>query len=387
MADQGKSHDQFAAAQFRALLDSTSQGIIGVDSTGAIQLVNRKAEAQFGYALGELLGQNIEVLVPERARDIHAEERKQYSYAPWARPMGFGMELKGRRRDGSEFPIEISLNHVQAGNAAMTIGLVTDITARIEMEEHMRQAHKMEALGQLAGGLAHEFNNLLTVISGYSDMLLDGCRADAEDRRSLEHIAKAADRAAGLTRQLMTFSRRQVVQPKRFNLNQRISQMQSLLCGLVGEKIELKLTLGENFGEILGDPAQVDDVIVNLVQNARDAMPDGGRLLIETAAIEVGEAFDQWHMPLNPGQHVMLTVIDTGVGMTPDVQARIFEPFFTTKAVGQGTGLGLAAVYGIVKDSGGSIRASSEPNQGTTFRLIFPLIWKVRDGQWRAVTA
>lgn len=368
--------DRLAAAQFRALLGSSAQGIVGVDSAGTIILVNGKAEAIFGYASGELLGQRIEVLVPDRVRHIHAEEREQYSWRPRPRSMGVGMDLQGRRRDGSEFPIEISLNHVQAGDQSMTIGLVTDITERVEMEEQLRQAYKMEAVGKMAGGVAHHFNNLLAVISGYSSMELTNCEAGSNLHSSLKEISKAADRAALLTRQLLTFSRPQTLQPKWFDLNYRLREMRGLLTYLLGERIELSLTLGEDIGEILADPQQLDEVIVNLVHNSRDAMPNGGRLKIQTTALQVGEMSAQGQIPADPGPHVMLTFTDTGVGMTPEVQARIFEPFFTTKAEGQGTGLGLAAVFGIVRDSGGSITSSSKPNQGTTFRLILPRIWE-----------
>jgi PAS domain S-box-containing protein len=373
------SDDRLAAAQFRAMLASTSQGIIGVDRTGTIQLVNSQAETQFGYAPGELLGRNIEVLVPERVRHIHAEEVREYSESPRARPMGIGMELKGRRRDGSEFPIEISLNHVAAGDETIVIGLITDITERIAMEERLRHEHRMEAVGQLAAGLAHEFNNLLTVIAGHAGMVLNRCGDDAVARSSLESISMAADRAGFLTRQLLTFSRSQAARVQWFDLNDRLSRMDAILAGLGGDHIELDFGLGENVGEILADPHQMDDVILNLVRNACDAMPHGGRLTIETSAVEVDESYSAGPLPLNPGPHVILAVIDTGAGMTPEVQERIFEPFFTTKPVGQGTGLGLAAVYGIVRDCGGSILVSSTPDRGTSFQVIFPRIWKVRE--------
>jgi len=373
---ESTSDDRIAAAQFRALLASTSQGIIGVDSAGTIQLVNSKAEALFGYARGELKGQPIEVLVPECVRTIHAEEVRAYCECPRPRPMGVGVELKGRRRDGSEFPVEISLNHVRAGGKDMIISLISDISERTEMEEHLRQARKMEAVGELAGGLAHEFNNLLTVISGYTRLLLDRCQGDEVSSSSLERISTAAERAATLTRQLLTFSRSQIIQPMWFGPNQRLSQMQGLLCHVLGDDIELELALGDDLGEFLADPQQFDQVILNLVQNARDAMPEGGLLTIETAAVEVGEMDPHPQPSASPGPHIKLILTDTGVGMTPEVQERIFEPFFTTKPQGQGTGFGLAAVYGIVRDSGGSISVSSKPNHGSRFQMILPRIWE-----------
>jgi len=294
--------DRLAAAQFRALLDSTSQGIIGVDPTGTITLINAKAEALFGYAHGELLGQRIELLVPESVRHIHAEEREEYFKYPRARSMGLGMQLQARRCDGSEFPVEISLNHVQTEDQSMTIGLVTDITDRLGMEEQLRQAHKMEAVGKMAGGVAHHFNNLLTVISGYSNMELENCQCGSDLDHSLKEISRAADRAALLTRELLTFSRHHFVQVRRFDLNQRLNEMRSLLCCLLGENIELRLTLGQDLGEILADPLQIDEVIVNLIHNARDAMPLGGVMVIQTAALEVGEEYVQGIIPVSPAR-------------------------------------------------------------------------------------
>ena len=368
------SDDRLAAAQFRAILYSASQGIIGVDYAGTIQLANPKAEEMFGYADGELLGQSIEVLVPEHVRPIHAEERERYSEYPRARSMGLGMELKGRRRDGSEFRVEISLNHVQAGDEAMTLSLIVDVTERVEMEEHARKAHKMDAVSRLAGRVADEFTGVLTSISGSNSVALARCEGDALLRSSLEETSKATDRAAILARQLWVFASGQIAEPMWFDPNQRLSRMDGLLGRLLGENIELELALGEDVGEILADPLQVDQVIVNLVQNARDAMPDGGRLKIETAALDVGETYAHWHLPVSPGPCVMVAVTDTGVGMTPVELERIFEPLFTTKAAGQGRGFGLATVYSILRDCGGSISVSSEPNHGTTFRLIFPRI-------------
>ena len=371
------SDDRFAAAQFRALLDSPAQGIVAVDAAGTIQLASRQAEAMFGYARGELLGQSVEALVPERIRDIHAEERKEYS--GHSRAMGLGMELRGRRRDGTEIPIEISLNPVQAGDEVMTIGLITDITERIELEEQVRQAQKMEAVGQLARGVAHQFNKVLTVISGCSRLALEGCRGDPALRGLLEEISVAVDRAALLTQQLRWFSGGHAAEPQWFDPNRRMSQMLGLLHHLVGEHVELELALGRDVGEILADPLQVDQMIVNLVQNARDAMPDGGSLTIATSAVEIGEDYAHWHLPVNPGPYVLFTVTDTGRGMTSEEQARMFEPFFTTKSDDQGTGLGLATVYCIVKDSGGSIFAASQPGQGTTIHVILPRIQETHE--------
>jgi PAS domain S-box-containing protein len=359
-------------ARFRALLESPSQGIIEVDSTGVIRLISRHAEKIFGYDHGELLGQSIEVLVPQRVRHIHAEERMNYSECPQSRSMGLGIDLTGRRRDGSEVPVEISLTNMHAGDGTRTISMITEITQRVAMEEHNRQTHKMEALGQLAATVAQHLNSLLSVISRHSGLVLDRCDGNEELRSSMDELSTAAAKANSLARQLHIFSGSQVGEPVWFDPNARLSKMYRYLLGLVGERIDLELALGEDLGELLADPWQWDQVIVNLVQNAREAMPEGGRLRIATSSAEVDENESHWYLAVSPGMYVMVTVADTGVGMRPEVQGRMFEPFFTTKPSGHGVGTGLSATYGILMAAGGSILASSKPNEGTTFQVIFP---------------
>jgi PAS domain S-box-containing protein len=374
--DRGVFDDRRAADLCRAMLASTSQAIIGVNRAGTIQLVNRAAEALFGYQSGELHGQNIQVLVPESVRPIHAEEVRGYCEDPRARPMGVGIELKGRRRDGSEFPVEISLNPVQIEEELLVVGLLADISERIKMEQQARLLEKMDAVSQLAGAVAHDMGNLLAVILGHTRIARDRIQGDAPLASSLEALSTSAQRATILARQLFKIGGIQTVQPVWFDPNHRLSEMRSRFATILGENIRLELVLDEDLGEILADPMQIDDVIVSLVENARDAMPNGGRLKIETAAVEVGETAAHWLLPVSPGPYVMLSVIDTGLGMTPEVQAHIFEPFFTTKVAEQGAGLGLATVYSIVENCGGSIFVSSNLNHGTTFQVILPRIGK-----------
>ena len=260
------------------------------------------------------------------------------------------------------------------GTVQGCVHVLHDITKRRNLEDQLRQAQKMEAVGRLAGGVAHDFNNLLTIIGGYSDLLLN--RTDGEDvfHGYLEEIRKASDRAAILTRQLLAFGRKQPLTPKALNLNDVVANTEKLLRRLIGEDIRVVTRLSGDIGIVNVDPGQMEQVLFNLAVNARDAMPEGGSLTIETANVALDEDSTRSHIGLVPGSYVLLTVGDIGAGMTPDVQARAFEPFFTTKEPGKGTGLGLSTVYGIVQQSEGHIELESEPGRGTTFRIYFPKV-------------
>jgi two-component system, cell cycle sensor histidine kinase and response regulator CckA len=359
-------------ARFRALMESASQGIIAIDRTGRIEIVNRKAEELFGYTREEMIGSPIEILLPEAMRHAHEAHRQGYFGSPHPRPMGIGLELAGRRKNGEQFPLEISLNHIQMDGQAMGIAFITDISERLRLEAQLRQSQKMEAIGQLAGGVAHDFNNLLTIIQGYSAMALEGIDSADTMREPLEEIEKAAVSAGGLTRQLLAFSRRQPVQRRQLNLNTTITQVDKMLRRVIGEDVELVLATAPDLHEISADPGLIEQVLMNLAVNARDAMPEGGRLILETANLTLEREYAGAHLAVRTGPHAMLAVSDTGVGMTEEVRARIFEPFFTTKPQGEGTGLGLATVYGIVKQLDGTIWVYSEPGKGTTFKILFP---------------
>jgi signal transduction histidine kinase len=283
------------------------------------------------------------------------------------------MELSGRRKNGQEFPVEISLNYVQVGGHQLAISFITDISARVQMEQQLRQSQKMEAIGQLAGGVAHDFNNLLTVIQGYASMSLESVAPDDVLREPLEEIERAAVSAAGLTRQLLAFSRRQVVRPAALDLNAVITRTEKMLRRVIREDIELALQCDPNLGTIHADPGAIEQILMNLVVNARDAMPEGGNLIIETGNLFLDEQYTQTHLAVKTGPYAMLAVSDTGTGMTAAVQARIFEPFFTTKEPGAGTGLGLATVYAIVQQMQGTIWVYSEPGRGSTFKILLPV--------------
>jgi two-component system, cell cycle sensor histidine kinase and response regulator CckA len=258
------------------------------------------------------------------------------------------------------------------GNSRQVLGVATDITARKQLEDQFRQAHKMEAVGRLAGGVAHDFNNVLTVIRAQTEFLLADLPADDPRRAEVLEIQSAADRAAAFTRQLLAFSRRQLLQPEVLELNEVITGMEMMVRRLVGEDVVLLTKLEPQIPRVWADPGQLQQVIMNLVVNARDAMPRGGTLLIETGVVELDEHYPLQHPTAKPGVHVVLVVTDTGCGMDSATRARIFEPFFTTKEPGKGTGLGLSTVYGIVKQSGGHIWVYSEVGRGTTFKLYFP---------------
>jgi PAS domain S-box-containing protein len=254
------------------------------------------------------------------------------------------------------------------------LGVATDITERKRLEDQLRQAQKIEAVGQLAGGVAHDFNNILTTIMGHAELALDAPEVSAETRSDLEEIRSAAEHAASLTRQLLAFSRKQILQPQVLDLNAMVVDLQKMLRRLLMENLVLKFELAADLGSIRADPTQVGQVLINLAVNARDAMPEGGQLTVQTENAELDEEYATSHIGVQPGRYVVLTVSDTGVGMDDQTKARLFEPFFTTKGPGKGTGLGLSTVYGIVKQSGGWIWVYSELGHGSTFRIYFPRV-------------
>src|SRR5436305_3178554 len=319
-----------------------------------------------------MIGQRLEMLLPERLREKHVEHRTHYFGRPHARPMGIGMDLAGKRKNGQEVPVGVSLNYVEVGGHSRAISFITDISERLRLEQQLRQSQKMEAIGQLAGGVAHDFNNLLTIIQGYSSMSLEGLDPADPLREPIEEIERAAVSAAALTRQLLTFSRRQVVRPQILNLNTTLGQVEKMLRRVIGEDVELILAPGEGLDPIRADPGSIEQILMNLAVNARDAMPNGGQLILETANMCLDQEYAGAHLAVKTGPHAMLAVTDTGIGMSAEVRERLFEPFFTTKPQGQGTGLGLATVYGIVQQMEGSIWVYSEPGKGSTFKILFP---------------
>jgi two-component system cell cycle sensor histidine kinase/response regulator CckA len=475
--------------------------ILIADAEGRIVLVNGKTEAMFGYRRDELIGQTIETLIPERYRDHHVHHRQDYNLVPRTRLMGLGLDLVGRRKNGDEFPIEVSLSSAETDAGMLIISLVHDITARkhaeeegkqsevryrslfenavfgifrstpagyfidanpalcsmlgydsvqellqkgstfdvfhdsnqrlavlkeldshdrissfdaiwkrkdgkritarlsgrtvrnaggeisafemlaedvtlrLTLEEQLRHSQKMEAIGRLADSIVHDFNNLMAVISAQTELVLD-----LEDlssiRQETEVILSTAEKAAALTKQLLAFSRKQEIESKVFSFNELLHNVDQMLGRLLSEDIELKTVLAPDLGNVLADPGQIEQVVMNLVVNARDAMPNGGKLTIETSNVELDTFYARDHLDVIPGPYVILSVSDTGVGISAEVRSRIFEPFFTTKPAGHGTGLGLSTVYAIVKKVQGHVWFYTELDRGTTFKIYLPRVDK-----------
>ncbi len=324
--------------------------------------VNRAAIEQYGYSEEEFLGM--------RASTVEAEEERT-STAPAAPASGL---RKHRRKDGKIISVEMSSHDLEFGGRPALLVVARDTTEHRLLEEQLRQAQKMEAVGRLAGGVAHDFNNLLMVIKGHTELLLASPEASEKASRKIQQIDRAADRAASLTRQLLAFSRMQVLQPRVMNINEIVEEMGKLLPRLIGEDVELVIRTEPELGRIRADASQMEQIIMNLAVNSRDAMPTGGRLIIETSNVDLDEAYSTKHPVVQPGRFVVLAVTDTGTGMDAETQAHIFEPFYTTKEQGKGTGLGLATVYGVVKQSGGFIWVYSEVGKGTCFKIYLPRV-------------
>jgi len=367
----------------KALLDSLTEGIVACNSEGTLTLFNRTTR--------EWHGASEEPLPPEqwaRHYGLYLPDGKtplETGAIPLLRALRGervrDVELVIRTGDGSQRAVLVNGQPITdaRGRKLGAVVAAHDITEERQLGRQLQQAQKMEAIGRLAGGVAHDFNNLLSVILGYSEQVMTGLGAGNVFHGKVSQIRKAGERAAGLTRQLLAFSRKQIIEPRILDLNALIGGTEKMLRRLIGEDVELVTRLGGRLGRVKADPGQLEQILMNLAVNARDAMPQGGRLTFETANVEFHEDLAREDPDARPGRYVMFAVRDTGAGMTPEVKAKIFEPFFTTKEPGKGTGLGLATVYGIVRQSDGYITVDSEPGSGTTFSVYLPLVEEPAD--------
>ncbi|HWZ81143.1 MAG TPA: PAS domain S-box protein [Terriglobales bacterium] len=374
ITDRKRAEQEIHKSQQRLQIhiEHTPLAVIEWDPQFCVASWNAAAHHIFGFSREEAIGQHASFIVSPAFRH-HVEEVWQ---ALRDQKGGTRSTNNNTTKDGRTISCEWYNTPLvdESGRLLGVASLVQDVTERVALEERLRQSQKMEAIGRLAGGVAHDFNNLLTVIMGYTQVLTDGLPPASRLTDATNQIRSAADRAAGITRQLLAFSRKQVLSPRVIDLNDVMMNLDTMLRRLIGEDIQVLTVPGRALGTVKADPGQIEQVILNLALNARDAMPQGGKLTLETENMDLDDAYAREHRPLQPGRYVMLAVSDTGTGMSPETQAHIFEPFFTTKDVGKGTGLGLSTVYGIVKQSGGYIWVYSEPDQGTTFKIYLPRV-------------
>ncbi len=384
-AELFKVNEQLREAneKLRALFEFSPLTTLHLDNQGTVLSWNPAAERMFGWSAAEVVGGPLPMVPEEKWEEssiiIHRIRQGEQVT---------GLEIRGQRRDGTWIDLSLSIAPIRdaQGKVCGMVDIVEDITARKlaeealhQKEEQLRKMQKLEAIGQLAGGVAHDFNNLLTGIMGYADLLLLGQDPSDPLCHYVKEIAHTANRAASLTRQLLAFGRRQVLQPQPLNLNSLIDNMHHLLRRTVREDVELAISLASELGTVRADPGQMEQVLLNLAINAGDSMPQGGTLAIATANLDLDEDFASRHPEIAAGPYVTLSVSDTGTGMDQETLSRIFEPFFTTKQLGRGTGLGLATVFGIVKQSGGHILCTSRPGQGTTFTVCLPRITETQE--------
>jgi two-component system cell cycle sensor histidine kinase/response regulator CckA len=361
-----------ARVRLATAIEQAGESVVITDTAGTIQYVNPAFERITGYSQAEAIGQNPRILKSGK----HNPAFYQTLWATITAGQVWQGRLVNRKKDGSLYTEDATISPVRDESGAIVnyVAVKRDVTRELQLEEQYYQAQKMEAIGRLTAGVAHDFNNILTAINGFSELVSLGMAPDDPLQDSVKKVLSSGQRAAGLVRQLMAFSRKQIVQPAVLNLNEVLANVDKMLRRIIGEDVELQSIPAPGLWLTRADPVQVEQIILNLAVNARDAMPDGGKLTIETANVTLDAAYAAGHLGTPPGEYVLLAVGDTGTGMSEEVKSHLFEPFFTTKELGRGTGLGLATVYGIVKQSGGDIRVYSEEGVGTTFKVYLPRV-------------
>jgi PAS domain S-box-containing protein len=372
VTERKRAEDAVRASQIQksAVIEIALDGVIVIDERGRIVEFNSAAEKIFGLKRVDAIGKDMADLMPERFRDRHRSGMERYLATGRHEILGRRLEMTGLRADGSEFPVEVAINAINVNGRPMFTGFLRDVTAERQADAQLRQAQKMESVGQLTGGVAHDFNNLLTVIIGSLDLALGHVQGNVQ--QVLESALQAAERGAALVHRLLAFSRRQTLIPEALNFNHLAGEMEELLRRTLGEDIEIEMKLNPQLWTALADKGQLENALLNLTVNARDAMPAGGKLTIETGNVHLDEDYTRHNPEVSPGDYVMLAVTDTGGGMPEDVLERAFEPFFTTKEIGKGSGLGLSMIYGFTKQSGGHVKIYSEVGHGTTVRIYLP---------------
>jgi PAS domain S-box-containing protein len=359
-------------ARLTAVVETAVDGFILIDSRGRILLFNPACERLFGYRADEVFHENVKMLMPETYSLHHDDYLKNFLQTGERKIIGIGREVTGLRKDGSTFPMDLSVGEAKQDGESIFVGIIHDLTERKLTEQQLRQAQKMEMVGQLSGGIAHDFNNLLTVIVGNAEHLGEQLKSRQDLRQFADDICQAGERGAELTQSLLAFSRRQMLQPVAVNCHDLLGSMRKLLRRTLRENIEIRTDFSSEVVAAFADRAQLESALLNLALNAQDAMPAGGHLTLATAVVSLDEQYQDLHPEIEAGTYAMIAVTDDGEGMTPEVAARAFEPFYTTKEVGKGSGLGLSMVFGFAKQSNGHVSIYSEPGLGTTVRLYLP---------------
>ncbi len=359
-------------ARLTAVVETAVDGFILIDARGRILLFNPACERLFGYRADEVFHENVKMLMPQTYSAHHDDYIQNFIRTAERKIIGIGREVVGLRKDGSTFPMDLSVGEAQQDGESIFVGIIHDLTGRKQTEEQLRQAQKMEMVGQLSGGIAHDFNNLLTVIVGNAEHLSDQLKSRQDLQRIADDICQAGERGAELTQRLLAFSRRQLLKPHPTDCHELLDSMRKLLRRTLRENIEIRITPNAETVLAFADRAQLESSVLNLALNAQDAMPNGGHLTLSTGVASLDDPYQSLHPEIEAGEYAMIAVTDDGVGMTTEVAARAFEPFYTTKEVGKGSGLGLSMVYGFAKQSNGHVSIYSELGLGTTVRIYLP---------------